>query len=91
MNHGAFTAGQRAVFRGIAKRKAKKGELKRLAREWDRPVGSVRYALSYARAGGYDNKKPPRDSTLSTYTKLMRRIWAEWECAHVSRAPTPQA
>lgn len=86
---GAFTPEQRAVLKEIAKRRTKWGELKRLAREWDRSHTSVLRATHFAREGGYTRttKNTKRAALagplrIGSYTLLMRRIWAEWQLEH---------
>lgn len=82
---GPFTAEQRVVLREIASRKAKNGEIQRLAREWKRQVGQLYDGISYARKGGYRSRRKVSDGRLQIigpYTLLMRHIWAEWQLEH---------
>jgi hypothetical protein len=85
MIQGCFTPEQRAVLKEIAKRpRARRGDLQKLAEQWDRSVDSVRDAVHYIRklGGNYkgrDRRTRPRVMQPGPYTLRMRRIWADWE------------
>lgn len=95
MIRGHFTLEQRIILRAIAKRRTGRGELKRLAHEWNRTVLSVYDAIGYLReVGDYKGRRghrgrgPPKPGS---YTQRMRKIWAEWDSTHVNRPPASPA